>query len=301
MTSDTEVEYFPNLVVKDILYKVKPKVQDDQSPVQTIYVNYKLDWRPLFLQTPPIEISCYGYTPQKYIKTEDDKYSLTLPIVDETFKNKLLEWNEVLDSNNFKNKIFDKAAKNYRLTPIIKINEEDETKLPKIKVRVDKNTNENRSKKTLIYNGLNEDNEITYDTIDEFQKHVSYRTTCVYILKVSRMWAKKLPGGDYGITFKIHKVFIIKSNSSSSSSSPITLNNKYLSDSIFQESQNMLSSSNEPNEKVISNSDSDSDDSDESDDSSQKSVKKSTVRCVEDSDEESDKEELKPKPKQKKK
>ena len=274
MTSDTEVEYFPNLVVKDILYKVKPKVQDDQSPVQTIYVNYKNDRRPLFLQTPPIEISCYGYTPAKFLKTEEDKYSLTLPIVDETLKNKLIEWNENLDTTEFRTKLFDKAAKNYRLNPIIKIDEDDDTKLPKIKVRVNMITHENRSNRTHIYNGLNEDNEIMYDSIDEFQKHICYRTTCVYILKVSRMWAKKSPGGDYGITFKIHKVFIIKSNNNSSSGS-ITLNNKYLSDSIFQESKSASSSSNEPSniKKKTNDSDSDSDDSDESDNSSNKSIK----------------------------
>ena len=252
-TNNTEdIQFLSELDITKIIYKAKPKTPEDKSPMSTIYVNYMTEKKPLFLQTTPIEMSHFGYTHPQYVKEESQKMSLGLPIIDEALEKKLIEWNDYLKSQEFKSEFFNKAANKYKLNPIIRINEDNEipSKL-NVKVNMDTyNTNPNTDNKTKIFNGITEDNEIKYDTIDDFQKIVSFRSKCIFILKVSRIWAKKstLPEPDYGVTFKIAKVFIIKSNSSNNLKSNITLNSKYITNDTLEE----LKSSNRNDENSSS-------------------------------------------------
>jgi hypothetical protein len=65
--------------------------------------------------------------------------------------------------------------------------------------------------KTRIYQGLNGYNEVTYNTIDEFQEIVKYGNTYVFVIKVLGIWASKATISEpiYGIRFQVDKVFII--------------------------------------------------------------------------------------------
>ncbi len=243
-TNNTEdIQFLSELDITKIIYKAKPKTPEDKSStLSTIYVNYMTEKKPLFLQTPPIEITHHGYTHPQYVKEESHKMSLGLPIIDEALENKLNEWNDYLKSQEFKSEFFNNAAKKYKINPIIKTNNDDDDeekrKPPKLSVKVNMNTyNPDKDYKTKIFSGITEENEIQYDTIDDFQKIVSFRSKCIFILKVSRIWAKKstLPEPDYGMTFKIAKVFIIKSNSSNYLKTNITLNSKYITNDILEE------------------------------------------------------------------
>ena len=181
MTTNTEIPHLVDINLSEIIYKPKPKDPKDQSLLQTIYVNYKSERQPLIFQTSPIEILGIGtgYTHPKHVNDEKDKLRLRLPIInDKSSEDKLNEWNNFAKSTELKKTLFDKAMNKYKLNPIIRFSEDNEDKPPNITVKIDIN----KDSKTRIFNGINEDNELLYDTIDEFQKIVCYRSTCIYIL-----------------------------------------------------------------------------------------------------------------------
>jgi len=320
MTSNKNNDYLhiSEIDTSKFVFKLKPTDPKKQEYDQTIYVNYEAEKQSLSFQTSAIELfgKGLGYTHSDYVKEEKDKAVLKIPI-NESDSESLIKLNEYLKSNEFKN-IFGKAMNKFRIKNIIKINDDDDTIPNKITVKIKYEGNN----KTKIYQGLDEDNEITYDSIDEFQKIIRYGGTYIFVITVARIWAKKssLAEPDYGITFRVDKVYIIKSVKQNSSKTNKTLNLKYISNEIIQENeiQKSNSKSSSSNKKTVlseSDDDNESDDSDDvkkkrkqpvarrvvdSDAETDEEFKKSQLsvtRRVVDSDAESDEQELKPKAK----
>ena len=303
MTNNTNNDshlHISEIDVSKFIFKLKAPDQKKQELDQTIYVNYEEERGSLTFQTSEIEIygkKC-GYTHPDYVKEESHKASLKLPINKEDSIS-LIKLNEHLKSPEFK-KIFGKSMNKFKLTNIIRIEEDDDSIPNRINVKIKYNGDEN--KRTRIYQGLNEENEIPYNSIDDFQKIVKYGGRYVFVIKVSRIWAKKatLPEPDYGITFQVNQVYIIKSNNQTNNKNNKSLNLKYISNEIIEENINVnkkkesKSTSSSSNSKPINKDDSDdSDDTDDSDgsDESNKPVKKTTqpvARQVVESDSESD-------------
>lgn len=308
MTNNTNNDSYLHISEIDVskfMFKLKAPDPKRQEYDQTIYVNYEEERGSLTFQTSEIEIygKGFGYAHPDYIKEERDKASLKLPINDSDSV-ALIKLNEHLKSQEFK-KIFGKAMNKFRLKNIIKINDDEESIPNKINVKIKYNSDDKN--RTCIYQGLNEENEISYNSIDEFQKIVKYGGTYIFLITVARIWAKKatLEEPDYGITFQVNKVFIIKSNNQTNNKSNKSLNLKYISNEIIEENTNVTrnnndkkkgskSTSSSSNSKPIVKDDSDdSDDTDDSDgsDESDQPVKRTTkpvARKVVESDSESD-------------
>ena len=295
---------YRDLDISKIIYKNKISKPDDKSSTLTTYINYDKEYQSLYIQTPIIDISHHGYTHPDYI-TDASIKNLNLPISENNndFKDKLLKWQELLLSDKQKVEILGKSSKKYNMNKIIKFKDDDEITPPKFQVKIEVKGNDKHSK-TRIYNGFNEENEIEYDTIEDFKKIVPFRTTCLFILRVSKIWAHKpsLPEPKYGIIFIIDKIFI-KYNNNTNSQKNTSLNTKYLSDALIKDFNETTKEPETSDTKLDSNnpSNNNSDDSDDSDDSDSEPTKnnKAPIRKIVDSDVESDNEELKPKAKPK--
>lgn len=300
MTNNTNNDSYLHISEIDVskfMFKLKAPDPKKQEYDQTIYVNYDDERGSLTFQTSEIEVygKGFGYAHPDYIKEESQKASLKLPINDGDSAS-LIKLNEHLKSPEFK-KIFGKSMNKFKLVNIIRIDEEDNSIPNKIKVKI--NYNGDEEKKTRIYQGLNEVDEVSYDTIDDFQKIVKYGGTYVFVITVTRIWAKKatLPEPDYGITFQVNKVFIIKSNNQTNNKNKKSLNLKYISNENIEKNINVnkkkesksTSSSSSNSKPIPKDNSSDSDDTDDSDgsDESDQPIKK-TTKPVEESDEESD-------------
>ena len=134
---------------------------------------------------------------------------MSLPINEEDSVS-LIKLNKHLKSPEFKT-IFNEANK-FKLINIIRIDDYDNSYPNRIKVHIECDGEE----KTLIYKGINEDEEIIYNTMEEFVENVKYGygNTYVFVITVTKIWADKNKETNielyYGITFKVNKVFIIK-------------------------------------------------------------------------------------------
>lgn len=309
MTSNNENDYLhiSEINVSKFIFKLKPTDPKKQEYDQTIYVNYGEEKNLLSFQTSPIELfgKGIGYTHPDYVKEEKDKAVLKIPI-NESDSQTLIKLNEHLKSDEFKT-IFGKAKNKFRIKNIININDEDDAIQNKITIKI---KNEG-TRKTQIFQGLNEDNEITYDSLDEFQKIIKYGGTYIFVITVARIWAKKstLAEPDYGMAFRVDKVFIIKSVKQNNNKSNKSLNLKYISNEIINDTKDEIidkkdsKSSASSSNKKIEIQESESDDSDNETDDSNEPIKKpqQVARRVIDSDAESDEQDLKPKAKAKSK
>lgn len=132
---------------------------------------------------------------------------MTIPI-NEKDSAILIKLNEHLKSSEFKTILGDGMNK-FRLKNIILIDDEDKSYPNRITVNIKYDGDEKN--KTRIYQGLNGNNEVTYNTIDEFQEIVKYGNTYVFVIKLSGIWVVKatIPEPAYGIRFQVDKVFII--------------------------------------------------------------------------------------------
>jgi hypothetical protein len=193
-----------------------PKKKDDKvktAKTETIYMN--INRNSIYLQTPPIEYNQYGYDLTDQEEGDKNVLGFKLPIEDEGLIAKLTAMNAEFQTE----RVIDKCG----LHPKSKLNDiikcPDPNKPPKFALKIynDEKRDDNNIQ-IFDINGMDietddlEKNKIEYATFDDIKKIMPFRTIAIYVLKISRMWAKKTKvDPQHGITFIIHKAYIIKS------------------------------------------------------------------------------------------
>lgn len=181
--------------------------------MQVMYINYEEEKNTLSFQTSPTKIvgKGFGYFHPDYIYTDYEKKLLNIPINDFDSVS-LIRLNEYLKSLEFR-KLISESGNNCCLRDIIKINQNNSEAN-----RITVNIVCEGIKKTRIYQGLNE--EIIYNSIDEFREIIKYGGTYIFEIKFKIIGTQTLlpvsiiDFGEitYGITLCVDQVYIIKSS-----------------------------------------------------------------------------------------
>lgn len=194
------------------------------------YVRYG-DKQP-FLQTPEIQLETYGIPRAgEYYKDDSQRSFIKVPLNEEfssdvkTFKQKLVELDQIMDSDGMREKIFGskKSAKGWEYQPLVResmvqtIEDSDsdsdgedaksstaQFRPPYFKAKL-KTNYESGNVETVVYKKENSDrSKVKVTTLTELESLVTYRSTIRLVVMPNKLWAaKNMQGKKYGITLKI--------------------------------------------------------------------------------------------------
>lgn len=238
----------------------------------------------LFLQLPWMNIFKYGVPSiGEYYSEDRDRAFLKMPI-DKSDPNskilfdKLVKFDELMQNDDFKTKMFGKKAKKYSFIPVVKNTEEDDDDdsppWMKVKIHYYEDTVHTQVFKSEVIsedaNGKQKRKRTPVDvsTIQDFQDIVRYRSNVRLIIKPTKLWAQSenLKDPTYGVAWRITKVEVeplpeLKGNN----------NNDFIDSDLSDEEGDGDGEAPKLNVKGANNdkesSDEDSDDSDEDSDS----------------------------------
>jgi len=264
----------------------------------------------------------------EFIKEEKQRMNIRIPLILENplvkkCYDKLVAIDEKFGSDEYRESLGSKFKK-YIYQPIVRYPDEDDendkkknknpkSKHPYIKIKIDVDYNDNDIKTIVLQSvlnneacGSNENRRIRtrindIKTIDDFAKHVSYRSTIRPIIKPFKMWFMA-SNSKYGISLKMIKVEVEPSQKTESILKNYLSNIDTFIDSddekeIKKEIKKDTKKENEPSDEnknkiikkleTVKDSDDDSDNSDDNSDEEIKPVKKKeVVESESDSDEE---------------
>ena len=194
------------------------------------YVRYG-DKQP-FLQTPEIQLETYGIPRAgEYYKDDSQRSFIKVPLNEEfssdvkTFKQKLVELDQIMDSDEMREKIFGskKSAKGWEYQPLVResmvqtIEDSDsdsdgedaktstaQFRPPYFKAKL-KTNYESGNVETIVYKKENSDRtKVKVTTLTDLESLVTYRSTIRLVVMPNKLWAaKNMQGKKYGITLKI--------------------------------------------------------------------------------------------------
>jgi hypothetical protein len=215
---------------------------EDSSTVSSqkiAWINYETNKRKLHIQTPAFFTETYGIPRAgPYYLTDRSRAFFKLPFcharaaqhkddVDycaiEKFYNKLVEMDQYFGSEEFKLKLFDKAANKYEYQPIVRHHEQDEEEEVKEEPKVFKSSYRPpyTKIKLMLSNGENENplfrlfdrkedgtkTEIPLESFSDATKRVRCMTKHRTIIEVQKIYAMKTSAGSdarkYGVTVKL--------------------------------------------------------------------------------------------------
>lgn len=266
---------------------------------------------------------------KKFFTTPKSRHFIKVPLDPENkehkiFIDKMLELEEMMDSEEFRTKNFGKKANKYKFVKLIKypiLDEDDDenvnknkAKFPHIKIKIESNY-ETDNIETIVYKlDANKNRTIVNDivTIDDLVNVVRYKSTVRIIIRFVKMWAQAptKPDPQYGITIKANKIELQQNDSDRTTLSSYKEQDTFL-DSDDETNPLEIQHSNDDDNRLINNSDDDDDikapainnksavisitnDSDEDEIIINKSDKKSAKKVIKNDDDESDNEVKKP-------
>jgi len=189
----------------------------------------------LLLQSPWMKMFTYGVPSLgEYYKEDKDRAFVKVPVdeSDTEVKKMVDEFAKIdkeLSSDEFKKENFGKYAKKYTYQPIVRYptNDEDEdepAKPPYMKIKLDLtwpdgNVKTEVWKSEVMENGKRVRSKMELETVTEFASHVNYLCKFRGIFRPVKLWAhqSKMKDPSYGIVFKLVKVEVEPSSSSSAS------------------------------------------------------------------------------------
>ena len=179
-----------------------------------------------YIQFPWLNLSTYGIPKiGDFIKSDSERLYIKCPLdlsnpeTNNLYENFIVKLDNLLSSDEFKNKLFGKKASKYEYNPIFKtpkiVDEEDDNvekknnpKQPFIKLKF-KTTLEHNIKET-IFRDINKDIIKDINTISEVEKYICWKCEFRPMIRLSKIWAQTVGTGKngpgYGATFIIEQI-----------------------------------------------------------------------------------------------
>ena len=171
----------------------------------------KYESKPLLIQTPWLNINAFGMPRRdEYHTTEEQLKNIHLPIDSKEFKELIQAIDNIMCKEEFKKEhLGDKHEKYTYHTMLL----EKENKPASIKFKFSTTRDDKQDILTLLYKTSENENKmqrtlIDKPTVDDFMKHIPYRSDVRCIFQIVRLWFQPstLKNPTYGLTLELIKI-----------------------------------------------------------------------------------------------
>ena len=173
----------------------------------------KYNGNPMFVQSPWLNISCYGVPRRdKYHTSDDQRLYIKLPVSrGERFATALGDLDEFMQREDVKQQLLGEKYQKYDYCPLLKepVDATDASRPPSVKLKLDV-AHDSATIATEVYRVTSEGRELLKDikTIDDFYNAAPYRSDVRVIFKLVKVWSQppNLKNPTYGVTVKVMKM-----------------------------------------------------------------------------------------------